>query len=207
MATSGAVTDWLRQLAGNPPFEQLVDEAAAVPAGADGLILLPYFAGERTPIFDPLARGVICGLTLRHTRGHLYRAVLEGTAYGVRHNLEAFGDVGASVTSLRAVGGGTRGSLWTSIVSDVTGLSQELPAYTTGAAYGDALLAARAAGLADATTQWNHVAATVEPDPAARELHDQLYACYRHLYEATRDDAHQLAELQLRSATPVGSAA
>lgn len=88
MATSGAVTGWLRDLTGSD-YATLVAEAAAVPPGAEGLLMLPYFAGERTPLFDPDARGLVHGLTLRHTRGHLYRAALEATAYGVRHNLAA----------------------------------------------------------------------------------------------------------------------
>jgi len=93
-------------------------------------VVLPYFAGERTPLFDPAARGVVCGLTLAHGRGHLYRSLLEGTAYGVRHNLEAMDDAGGGTRRLVAVGGGTKGGLWTQIVSDVTGQPQELPRHT-----------------------------------------------------------------------------
>jgi xylulokinase len=84
MATSGSLTSWLQELVGGVSFDQLVKEAAATPPGSDGLVLLPYFAGERTPIFDPHARGVIAGLTLRHQRGHLFRAVYEGIAFGIR---------------------------------------------------------------------------------------------------------------------------
>jgi xylulokinase len=87
MATSGALTGWVRRIAGDAPFAQLVEEAGATPPGAEGLVVLPYFAGERTPLFDTEARGLIGGLTLRHGRGHLYRAMLEGTAFALRHNL------------------------------------------------------------------------------------------------------------------------
>jgi xylulokinase len=80
MATSGALTGWLREIAEKPPFQQLVREAASVGPGAGGLVVLPYFAGERTPLFDPDARGLILGLTLSHGRGHVYRAMLEATA-------------------------------------------------------------------------------------------------------------------------------
>jgi len=196
MATSGALTAWLREIAGGVPYEQLLAEAAAVPAGAGGLVALPYFAGERTPVFDPRARGVICGLTLSHGRGHLYRALLEATAYGVRHNLEAFADAGAEPRRLVAVGGGTRGSLWTRIVSDVTGRAQELPVQTIGASYGDAWLAGRAGGLVDEAARWNAVADVIDPDPAATEAYEALYAVYRELYPATRAQAHALAALQ-----------
>ena len=120
MATSGAITAWLRDLVG-ADYATLTDEAADVPPGARGLLLLPYFAGERTPIFDPDARGLVLGLTTGHGRAELYRAALEGIAHGVRHNLEAFRDAGGPDPRLVAVGGGTRGGLWTQIVSDVTG--------------------------------------------------------------------------------------
>ena len=191
MATSGAVTDWLRRLTG-AAYEELIEEARAAGHGAGGLVMLPYFAGERTPLFDPDARGLVLGLTLQHGRGHLYRAALEGTAFGVRHNLEAMRSAGGAARRLVAVGGGTKGGLWTQTVSDVLGREQVLPTVTIGACYGDALLAARAAGLSDGAG-WNPPAGTVEPDPAAREVYDAMYAVYRDLYPATRDAAHALA--------------
>ncbi|OLT45917.1 sugar kinase [Saccharomonospora sp. CUA-673] len=199
MATSGAVTDWLRGLVGGD-FTALVDEAAAVPAGSRGLLLLPYFAGERTPLFDPDARGIVAGLTLEHTRAELYRAALEGIAFGVRHNLEAMTDAGGSVARLRAVGGGTRGGLWTRIVSDVTGAPQEIARETVGACYGDAMLAAAATGISDDTDTWNPVVATVRPDPRRHDLYDEYYQAYRQLYESTRGIAHFLARQQRAAA-------
>jgi xylulokinase len=191
MATSGAVTDWLRQLTG-AAYEELVEEARAAGHGAGGLVMLPYFAGERTPLFDPDARGLVLGLTLHHGRGHLYRAALEGTAFGVRHNLEAMRTAGGEARRLVAVGGGTKGGLWTQIVSDVLGREQVVPSVTIGACYGDALLAARAVGLSDGA-DWNPPAGTVEPDHAAGKIYEGLYALYRGLYPATRDAAHALA--------------
>ena len=95
--------------------------------GSNGLLLLPYFAGERTPVFDPRARGVIAGLTLRHTRGDLFRAVDEGIAFGIRQILELLDTDATPVDRLVAVGGGTQGGLWTQIVSDVSGREQEIP--------------------------------------------------------------------------------
>ena len=201
MATSGALTAWLRDIAGGVPYEQLVAEAGRVPAGADGLVVLPYFAGERTPIFDAQARGVICGLTLRHGRGHLYRALLEATGYGIRHIFEAMRDAGGGGRRLVAVGGGTKGGLWTQIVSDVTGREQQLPREAIGASYGDALLAGMGVGLLAPDTQWNPVAATVRPRADLRERYNQLYAVYRDLYPATRAAAHTLAEMQAETRT------
>ncbi|HWM04511.1 MAG TPA: FGGY-family carbohydrate kinase [Actinophytocola sp.] len=195
MATSGAVTDWLRRLVGGE-FGVLVAEAAAVPAGSRGLLLLPYFAGERTPIFDPDARGMIAGLTLEHGRAELYRAALEGIAYGVRHNLEVMHEAGGRPSRLVAVGGGTQGGLWTRIVSDVTGAEQQVPTETVGACLGDALLAAVATGVDVDPEAWNPADHTVRPDAAAAGRYDEFYRRYRDLYPATADVAHFLAAEQ-----------
>ncbi|MEV6560542.1 FGGY-family carbohydrate kinase [Nocardia sp. NPDC051756] len=195
MSTSGAVTDWLRNLVGGE-FSDLVTEAAQVPAGGRGLLVLPYFAGERTPLFDPDARGIVAGLTLGHGRAELYRAVLEGIAYGVRHNLAAMTEAGGQAGRLVAVGGGTKGGLWTQIVSDVTGLPQQLPAETIGACLGDALLAAEAAGVD--TANWNPVVCTVEPYPERTEEYDAYYQRYRELYECSTAITHFLASEQHR---------
>ncbi len=196
MATSGAVTSWLRDLTG-AGYGTLTEEAAALPPGAEGLLMLPYFAGERSPLFDPDARGVVAGLTLRHGRGHLYRAALEATAFGVRHNLDAMREAGGDLSRLVAVGGGAR-ELWTQIVSDVTGLEQSMPRHTVGAAYGDAFLAAVGTGLAaqEDIADWNPVESTVRPDPARSEIYDELYEHYLSLYSSTRETAHALAARQ-----------
>ncbi|MEO3936549.1 FGGY-family carbohydrate kinase [Dermatophilaceae bacterium Soc4.6] len=106
----------MQGLVGGVPFETLVAAAARVPAGSDGLLLLPYFAGERTPIFDPDARGVVAGLTLNHSRGPLFRAVYEGIAFGVRQILELLDTPANPVERIVAVGGGTQGGLWTQVV-------------------------------------------------------------------------------------------
>lgn len=195
MATSGAITAWLRDLVGGD-FADLVQRAAEVPAGSRGLLLLPYFAGERTPLFDPDARGMIAGLTTGHGLGELYRAALEGIAYGVRHNLEAMQAAGGRAKRLVAVGGGTQGGLWTQIVSDVTGEEQQVPAETIGAALGDAFLAAVATGAEPDIGTWNPVRATVRPDPARSAVYARFYPRYRALYKSTVEIAHFLADEQ-----------
>ena len=196
MATSGSLTAWFRSLleAGGraPSYDELVGEAGGVPAGAEGLVCLPYFSGERTPIHDARARGVLAGLTLRHGRGHVYRALLEATAYGVRHNVETFNDIGAEIRRTVAVGGGARSDLWPQIVSDVTGLSQELPALTVGAALGDCLLGAIAAGLLEPDASWNPIERTIEPHAERSGRYAELYGIYRELYPATREQMHAL---------------
>jgi len=196
MATSGAITGWLRGLSGSPEYATLLAEAEAAGPGAHGLLMLPYFAGERTPLQDPDARGLIAGLTLSHTRGDLYRAALEATALGVRHNIEVMQDAGARIQRVVAVGGGTQGGLWTRIVSDATGFTQQVPAVTLGASYGAAFLAA---GLMDPDLRiddWNPAQTTVEPDPESSHGYDELYDLYRAAYPATRDISHALADRQ-----------
>ncbi|WP_431945091.1 FGGY-family carbohydrate kinase [Actinacidiphila sp. bgisy167] len=200
MATSGAVTEWLRGLFGAADRAVLLAEAEQSGVGARGLAMLPYFAGERTPIADPDARGVIAGLTLEHTRGDLYRAALEATAHGVRHNVEAMRRAGAAIERVVAVGGGTRGGLWTRIVSDVTGLPQDIPTVTVGAAYGAARLAAAHLEGEAATAAWNPVRDRCVPDPAAGAAYDGLHRLYRELYPATRDTVHALARLRREAA-------
>ncbi len=200
MSTSGALTSWLRDLTGGAPYETLLAEAAGSPPGARGLLVLPYFAGERTPVLDPQARGVVAGLTLSHTRGDLYRAMLEATALGVRHNVEAMRAAGVPIERVVAVGGGTQGGLWTQIVSDVTGLEQVVRRTSIGASYGAAWLAATATGQDADIERWNATAVTVRPDPTTRPTYDRLYAAYRALYPATREVAHVLADLQQEAA-------
>lgn len=199
MATSGMITDWLRELLGVSGHDALLAEAEASGVGAKGLLMLPYFAGERTPVADPDARGVIAGLTVEHTRGDLYRAALEATAFGVRHNVEAMRAAGADIRRVVAVGGGTQGGLWTRIVSDVTGLEQEIRTVTIGASYGAAFLAANAVGDVDIDS-WNPVRERVLPEPRRQSRYDGLYDLYLRLYPATRDIGHALARHQRATA-------
>jgi xylulokinase len=196
MSTSGSITSWVQELCGGASFEELVAEAAALPAGSDGLLMLPYFAGERTPIFDPRARGVIAGLTLRHRRGHLFRSAYEGIAFGIRQIVEFLEHDDDPIRRLIAVGGGTQGGLWTQIVSDVTGRPQQVPAQTIGASYGDALMAGIGGGHLPPETDWAVTGSVVEPRPETREVYDALYAAYTQLYPLTKDIMHELARLQ-----------
>lgn len=191
MATSGAITGWLRDLFGGPGYAELIAEAATSGPGARGLLMLPYFEGERTPIQDPHARGTITGLTIGHTRGDLYRAALEATAFGVRHNIETFREAGVPISRVVGVGGGTRSALWPQIVADVTGLPQEVREITIGASYGDAFLAARAVGTDVDLASWNPVSHVVEPEPST--VYDDRYGLYRELYERTREIQHAIA--------------
>ncbi len=190
MATSGAVTAWITELTG-ADHATLSAEAVTSGPGARGILMLPYFAGERTPLDDPAARGEIVGLSLEHTRGDLYRAALEATGFAVRHILEALAAAGVDVSRAVAVGGGASGGLWPRVVSDITGIRQALPAETVGASLGAAFLAHGLLG-SPRIEDWNPSVAVLEPDPSLRDLYDLRYRAYRDLYPATRAIVHAL---------------
>lgn len=194
MATSGAITGWLRELFGSPDYAVLVEEAERSTPGARGLLMLPYFEGERTPIQDPFARGTITGLTIGHHRGDLYRAALEATAYGVRHNVETYRAAGVGIERVIAVGGGTKSTLWPQIVSDVTGLEQHIAEKSVGASYGDAFLAAQLLDPSVNIRDWNPAVEVIKPQEY--DEYETGYQHYRDLYELTKDIQHSLAHAQ-----------
>ena len=191
-STAGSLIGWLQTVTGGAPFDKLMAEAADVPAGSEGLLMLPYLAGERTPVFDPQARGVIAGLTLRHSRGHLFRAAYEGISFGIRQILERFDDAHNGARTV-AVGGGLRSPVWAQAVSDITGRVQLVPEQAIGASYGDALLAAVGVGLVPADTDWARIDREITPNADHRDRYDDLYTTWRELYPATREQVHRLA--------------
>ncbi|MFC7675939.1 FGGY-family carbohydrate kinase [Mycolicibacterium sp. GCM10028919] len=191
-STAGSLIGWLQTVTGGAPFDELMGEASRVPPGSEGLLVLPYFAGERTPVFDPQARGVLAGLTLRHGRGHLFRAAYEGISFGIRQILERFDDAHTGTRTV-AVGGGLRSPVWAQAVSDITGRVQEVPEQAIGASYGDALLAAIGVGLVPPETDWAKIQHEIKPNPATRALYDDLYATWCELYPATREQVHRLS--------------
>lgn len=191
-STAGSLIGWLQTVTGGASFDELMAEAAHVPPGSEGLLVLPYLAGERTPVFDPQARGVVAGLTLRHGRGHLFRAAYEGISFGIRQILERFDDAHTATRTV-AVGGGLRSPIWAQAVSDITGRPQLVPEQAIGASYGDALLAAIGVGLVPPDTDWAKIAREIKPDAGNRDLYDDLYATWRELYPATREQVHRLA--------------
>lgn len=193
-STAGSMIGWLQKITGDAPLEVLMAEAVAVPAGCEGLIALPYLAGERTPVFDPSARGLFAGLTLRHGRGHLFRAAYEGIGFGIRQILEMFDDAHTGRRTV-AVGGGLRSPIWAQVVSDITGRTQLVPEQAIGASYGDALMAAIGVGLVAPQTDWARIEREIVPDPGNRALYDELYALWHELYPATRNLVHGLNEI------------
>ena len=193
LATSGTLTHWFRdQFARDTSFGDLAKEAESSPKGAKGLICLPYFSGERTPIHDPLAKGAFFGLDLTHTRGDMFRAVLEGIASGTAHVLDTYRELGAFPDRILAVGGGTKNAVWMQATSDIGGAGQIVCEKTVGASYGNAFLAATAVGkaLPDQIVEWNPVARTVRPEAVA--AYARQYPLFKRLYAQTRDIAHDL---------------
>jgi xylulokinase len=199
LATSGTLTHWFREqfardLDPATAFEVLTSEAEKSPPGAKGLILLPYFSGERTPIHDPMAKGVLFGLDLTHDRGDIYRALLEGVACGTSHIIETYREIGREPRTIFAVGGGTKNRVWAQATSDISGCAQTIRTNTIGASYGDAFLAALAVGDVEPDTirQWNPVASELVPDAANTDVYRRQYGIFRELYPRTRDLMWQL---------------
>ncbi len=199
MAATGRSLDWYRVdvLGGSVAPETLIEEAATVRPGADGCVFLPYLAGERSPLWDPAARGAFVGLALGHGRAHLTRAILEASAYAIRHVAEGIVDAGAVVGAMRVCGGPARSETWNRIKADVTGFAVEVPTVLETAVEGAAILAATAVGawpdLLGAIRGMTRVARRIEPDPATRPAYDATYAAYRALHPAISPIVRELA--------------
>jgi xylulokinase len=201
MACSGAVLNWIvRELGGDlgdEPYAKLDRLAADLPPGAEGLLLLPYFLGEKTPLHDPYARGTLVGLGLHHNIGHVWRAALEAVAFGFRHHVEVFEELGLSVRRVVASDGGARSRVWMQIAADVIGHPIELleghPGSCLGAAYVAGVGTGTFAGW-DEIARYVRPAGVVEPDPANADRYARQYALYRELYERLAPFYPRLAE-------------
>ena len=191
MLSAAGSLGWLREVVapGEPP-DEVVAEAEPWPPGVEGLTFLPYLAGERTPHVDPAARAAFAGLSLRHDRGALVRAVLEGVAFGLRDSLELLRAIGVEPGSARVSGGGARSELWLRIVASVLELPLERTAAEEGAAFGAALLGGVAAGVftdvQEAVAATVRVRDTIEPEPEWIEPYAHAYRRFRSLYPALR---------------------
>ena len=191
MLSAAGSLQWLHDtLAKDVPFDALVAEAAAWPPGAEGLLFLPYLAGERTPHADPDARGAFVGLELRHDRGALVRAVLEGVAFGLADSLDLLRALGVEAARARISGGGARSRLWLEIVASVLGVPLELTESEEGSAFGAALLGGVAGGVFrdvdEAVARCVRVTSTVEPNTAWSDAYREAHERYRALYPALR---------------------
>ncbi len=181
---------------GKAIYEQLTKEAAAVPAGSEGLQFLPYLTGERTPHLDPNARGAFVGLTLSHSRGHMTRSIMEGVTYSLRDSYAIMSDLGVPVKQIRASGGGAKNPFWRQMQADVFGKPVFSMVADEGAAYGVALLAAVGAGefkdITEACAATIKTADESRPNAAARKVYDRGFPIYQNLYRSLKDKFKKL---------------
>lgn len=192
----GGTLKWFRQELGKGmSFDDLTKEAEAVPAGSDGVIFLPYMAGERSPIWDPDARGVYYGLGFDKTRGHLIRATLEGVAYSLEHNLRTAYETGVRVDVLNAMGGASNSVLWTQIKADVTGKKVRVPVSDTASTLGAAILAGVGCGVyrdyEEAVERTIRITRVQEPDPENHKRYQKSMDLYLELYEDLKETYHK----------------
>ncbi len=171
-------------------YVQLDDLASSIPPGSNGLITLPYFMGERTPVWDSYARGTIIGLTLYHTRAHLFRSFLEGVAFSLKDNIEAALSIGVQLDdTMTLIGGGAKSPLWRQIFADITGFKIKYLSQSYGAPLGDVLLAGVGNKLFDyaVINKWSQVESVSEPTPQNQQTYSHLFEIYRNLYVKNKD--------------------
>ena len=190
MLSAGGSLRWLRDVLGDgSSYDKLMNEAAGVKAGCEDLLFLPYLTGERTPHADPNARGAFAGLTIRHSRGHLVRAVIEGVCFGLRDSLELMRGLGLAPEQVRVSGGGAKSGLWRQILADVLNADIVTVNSQEGAAYGAAILAAVGAkAFPDVHTAVQRlIRTTSQNSPSSNvELYARNYPRYRELYPALK---------------------
>lgn len=199
MASSGSALNWLADLVGideggRHSHQELDRLAAAIAPGAEGLVCLPYFLGEKTPIHDPLARGSFVGLSLGHTRAHLWRALLEAVAYGFRHHVDVLREIGHVPKRIVASDGGCRSAVWMQIAADVLGAPVTVLDNAHGSAVGAGFVAAIGVGLAsewDEVTHLSRLGRTFVPEPLAQAAYDAGYRRYRGLYDRLKPWFHE----------------
>jgi len=203
--TAGGALEWFQNALCNvgsgrkqmvTDFDQLVKEAAQTTTGAEGLHFLPYLAGERTPHLDPHARGALIGLTLKHTRGHIVRAILEGVTFALRDSLAIMQDLDVPVRQIRVSGGGSKNPFWRQMQADVFGKPVTTMAADEGPAYGVALLAAVGAGhyknIAQACQATVETTQQSKPNIKSRRTYDRAFPVFQRLYTALQDEFPRL---------------
>jgi len=217
MSTAGAILRWFRdqvaesvqQLASSTrrrAYEYLDMEAEYIPPGSNGLIVLPFFSGARSPRWNPYARGVIFGLTVYHTRSHIFRAMMEGIAYEIRKILEVFGELGIRPSELILMGGGAKSPTWARIKANVTKLEVVLPELLDAALAGDALITSTALGLfeshREAAKGFFKERARIRPDPKEASIYDAYYAIYDKLYTQLEPLYREISSISELTPTP-----
>ena len=205
--TAGAIVKWFRntlcqweienQKNGGPNlYDVLNGQAEQIPAGSEGLVVLPYFMGERSPIWDSDAKGTIVGLSLAHTKGHIYRAFLEAVAYCLRDAMEATGsDLGDHIL---IAGGVTKSKVWRQIFADVTGYPVVCPIYDVEANMGDVMLAGIGTGLLtyEEVKKWQVLDDKIMPNKEAHEKYNEYFKLYKSIYQHLKEDMKQLTKIR-----------
>ncbi len=203
---AGSLTKWIRDTmysdvneaeTGENAYAMMAKKAAGIPAGSDGIMVLPYFAGERTPINDSQARGMIFGPLLHHTRDHINRAALEGVGYSIAQHIDIMEEHGLEIRNFLCAGGGTKNPTWLQIIADITGKTVKTAEVTIGASYGDAMIAAIGTGhIKDYGDLENYIKSgqTFIPDAETHRVYQPLKKIYGKLYEETKDTMHMLSE-------------
>ena len=191
-STSGTITQWFRkefarELNSSEAFSELTKLASKSPIGSKNLVTLPYFSGERTPIQNPNACGILFGLNLTHTREDIYRSFLEGISYGANDIIETFVSSGFHPEKLFAVGGGVKNKIWTSSISNISGFEQTIKSKTVGAAFGNCFLAALSMGHVgrEEIDNWNKTKSVIKVD--SDPIYSKQYELFKALYKSTSD--------------------
>ncbi|MED3820931.1 FGGY-family carbohydrate kinase, partial [Priestia aryabhattai] len=209
-ATAGAIVKWFRQTmcqfeveveksGGKNAYDALNEQAETIPVGSEGLIVLPYFMGERSPVWDSDAKGTIVGLSLAHTKAHIYRAFLEAVAFSLRDAMEATGEnLGESIL---LAGGVTKSKLWRQIFADVTGYPIVCPIHDVEANMGDVMLAGIGTGLLsyEDVKQWQVLDEKIMPNKQSHEKYNDYYKVYKSIYNNLKDDMKTLTRLSLEN--------
>lgn len=208
--TAGTLTKWFRQQfyfdkeqeedrGGIPAFQAMTESIKEIPAGSNGLIFLPYLAGERTPINDPFASGLMIGLQLSHTRADMYKAALEGIAYTIDQHLQILEENNLPIRKIMAVGGGTKNEEWLQIIADVTGKPIHTANVSIGASFGDALMASLQAGFFESWEELEKVIRperTFKPGKKDMEYYRKHKEIFKRLYEQNKETMHELKKLK-----------
>lgn len=196
MASSGSLIKWFQQyFSEHLDYKELDTLASKIEAGSEGLFVLPYFIGEKTPIFDPLARGMFWGVSLQHTRAHFFRAIVEGISYGFLHHVKIIEEMGQVIKRVRVTNGGAKSFLWKEITCDVLGLPLEIVDQHPGSSLGVAFMAGIQTGVFDSWDEiekFIHVKTIVQPDLKKHALYTKLYPIYREIYEVNKDLFHKV---------------
>lgn len=191
MASSGSLIKWFQSgFAEMMGYKELDEIAARISAGSDGLFCLPYFIGEKTPVFDPLARGIFWGVSLHHSRAHFFRAILEGISYGFLHHIKVLNEMGEKVRKVRVTNGGAKSFLWKQVTSDVIGYPLEIVENHPGSSLGVAFLAGLGVGLFSSWDEIEHfikIKDIIQPNLRNHEIYENKFETYLKLYKRNKE--------------------